>query len=54
MAVDIVGSILLVALGFAPTFAALEAAWRMGKMIGKRGEPAVAAAAAAAGARKAK
>ena len=25
-------------LGFAPTLISMEAAWRMGKMIGKRGE----------------
>jgi hypothetical protein len=29
---------MLVALGFVPTFVAMEAAWRMGKLIGKRGE----------------
>jgi hypothetical protein len=29
---------MLVALGFAPTFVAMEAAWRMGKVIGKRGQ----------------
>jgi len=29
---------MLVALGFAPTLVAMEAAWRMGKIIGKRGE----------------
>ena len=36
--VDLVNSLMLVALGFAPTFVAMEAAWRMGKIIGKRGE----------------
>ena len=38
MMVDIVNSLILVALGFAPTFIAMEAAWKMGKIIGKRGE----------------
>lgn len=33
-----IDSLVLVALGFAPTLAALELSWRMGKMIGKRGE----------------
>ena len=42
--VDLVGSILLVALGFVPTLSALEGAWRMGRMIGKRGEPVIAGA----------
>jgi hypothetical protein len=36
--VDLVNSLTLVALGFAPTFIAMEAAWKMGKIIGKRGE----------------
>jgi hypothetical protein len=36
--VDLVNSLMLVALGFAPTFVAMEAAWTMGKIIGKRGE----------------
>ena len=36
--VDLVNSLILVALGFAPTFIAMEAAWKMGKIIGKRGE----------------
>lgn len=36
--VDIVSSVLLVALGFAPTLGALEMAWRMGRAIGRRGE----------------
>jgi hypothetical protein len=36
--VDLVNSLILVALGFAPTFIAMEAAWKMGKVIGKRGE----------------
>jgi hypothetical protein len=35
--VDLVNSLMLVALGFVPTFVALETAWRMGKMVGKRG-----------------
>lgn len=34
-------AILLVALGFAPTFGALEMAWRMSRQIAKRGEPVV-------------
>jgi len=38
MMVDLVNSLMLVALGFAPTLVAMEAAWRMGKIIGKRGE----------------
>jgi hypothetical protein len=38
MMVDLINSLMLVALGFAPTFVAMEAAWRMGKLIGKRGE----------------
>ncbi len=37
MMVDFVNSLMLVALGFAPTFVAMEAAWRMGKRIGRRG-----------------
>jgi hypothetical protein len=37
MMVDLVNSLILVALGFAPTLVAMEAAWRMGKIIGKRG-----------------
>jgi hypothetical protein len=36
--VDFINSLMLIALGFAPTFVAMEAAWRMGKLIGKRGE----------------
>ena len=36
--VELVNSLILVALGFAPTFVAMEAAWRMGKVIGKRGQ----------------
>jgi len=31
-------AILYVALGFAPTLAALEMSWRMGRVIGRRGE----------------
>jgi hypothetical protein len=38
MMVDLFNSFILVALGFGPTFVAMEMAWRMGKMIGKRGE----------------
>jgi hypothetical protein len=38
MMVDLINSLMLVALGFAPTFIAMEAAWRMGKIIGKREE----------------
>jgi hypothetical protein len=38
MMVDLINSLMLVALGFVPTFVAMEAAWRMGKLIGKRGE----------------
>ena len=37
MMVDLINSLMLVALGFAPTLVAMEAAWRMGKIIGKRG-----------------
>jgi len=36
--VDIISAIMLVALGFAPTYVLMEAAWRMGRMIGRRGE----------------
>jgi hypothetical protein len=36
--VDLINSLMLIALGFAPTLVAMEAAWRMGKIIGKRGE----------------
>jgi hypothetical protein len=36
--VDLINSLTLVALGFVPTLVAMEAAWRMGKIIGKRGE----------------
>lgn len=38
MMVGLINSLLLVALGFALTFVAMEAAWRMGKIIGKQGE----------------
>jgi hypothetical protein len=38
MMVDLFNSFILVALGFGPTFVAMEMAWRMGKMISKRGE----------------
>jgi hypothetical protein len=37
MMVDLFNSLILVALGFGPTFVAMETAWRMGKIIGKRG-----------------
>jgi hypothetical protein len=33
MMVDLVNSLMLVALGYTPTFVAMEAAWRMGKII---------------------
>ena len=39
--VDFINSLMLIALGFAPTFVAMEAAWRMGKLIGKCGEKAL-------------
>lgn len=39
--VDFINSLMLIALGFAPTFVAMEAASRMGKLIGKRGEKAL-------------
>jgi hypothetical protein len=35
--IDLFSSLILVALGFGPTFVAMETAWRMGKIIGKRG-----------------
>jgi hypothetical protein len=38
MMVDLTSSLMLVVIGFVTTFGAMEAAWRMGKMIGKRGE----------------
>jgi hypothetical protein len=41
MMVDLISSIMLVTIGFVTTFSAMEAAWRMGKMIGKRGEKTV-------------
>jgi hypothetical protein len=34
-----VESVAYVAAGFVPTLVALELAWRMGKHIGKRGDP---------------
>lgn len=37
---DALEAIMYVALGFAPTLAALEIAWKMGRIIGKRGEVA--------------
>lgn len=39
--VDFINSLMLIALGFAPPFVAMEAAWRMGKLIGKRREKAL-------------
>ncbi|HEX2106330.1 MAG TPA: hypothetical protein VHF28_01240 [Nitrososphaera sp.] len=36
MMVDLINSLMLIALGFGPTFVAMETAWRMGKIIGKR------------------
>ncbi len=39
---DLINSLVLVAIGFVTTCGALEAAWRMGKMIGKRGEKTIA------------
>jgi hypothetical protein len=38
MMVDLFNSFIMVVLGFGPTFVAMEMAWRMGKIIGKRGE----------------
>ena len=38
MMVDLTSSLILVVIGFVMTFGAMEAAWRMDKMIGKRGE----------------
>jgi hypothetical protein len=35
-------AILLAALGFAPTFGALELVWRMSRQIARRGEPVIA------------
>jgi hypothetical protein len=39
--VDLINSLMLAALGFAPTFVAMEVAWRKGKIIGKRGQKTV-------------
>ncbi len=39
---DLINTLMLVALGFAPTFVAMETAWRMGKIICKRGEKTLA------------
>jgi hypothetical protein len=36
--VDIISSIMLVALGFVPTYIVMEGARRMGRMIGRRDE----------------
>lgn len=41
--VNAIEAVLYVALGFAPTLVAMEITWKMGKMIGKRGEVAPAA-----------
>ncbi|MFL6309948.1 MAG: hypothetical protein ACJ70Z_04010 [Nitrososphaera sp.] len=38
MMVDMISSFLLIALGFGPTLIAMEVAWRLGKISGKRGE----------------
>jgi hypothetical protein len=38
MTVDMINSFVLVALGFGPTLIAMEVAWKLGKMSGKRGE----------------
>ncbi len=38
MAVDMINSFILVALGFGPTLIAMEVAWKLGKMSVKRGE----------------
>ena len=40
--VDLINSLMLIAIGFIPTFGAMEAAWRMGKRIGKSSEKIVA------------
>lgn len=32
-------AILWVALGFVPAYLAMEGAWRMGRIVGRRGEP---------------
>jgi hypothetical protein len=42
--VDMISSVMLVALGFVPTYIIMEAAWRMGRMTGKRGERPLAGA----------
>ncbi len=38
--VNSIEAVVYVALGFAPTFVAMEMAWKMGMKIGKRGEVA--------------
>jgi len=38
--VDAIEAIMYVAIGFAPTLAALELAWKMGEKIGRRGKVA--------------
>lgn len=40
--VNAIEAIVYVALGFTPTFIAMEMAWKMGMKIGKRGEMAPA------------
>jgi len=42
MMIDLVTSLALIALGFVPTFGAMEAAWKMGKRIGRSSEKTVA------------
>jgi hypothetical protein len=41
MMVDLINSLMLVAIGFVMTFGAMESARRMGKMIGKRVEKTI-------------
>lgn len=38
---SIIGSVMYVALGFVPIFAALEVAWRIGAKMGKSGQKLV-------------
>jgi len=42
--VDMLSLVMLVALGFVPTYVIMEAAWRMGRMTGRRGERPLARA----------
>jgi hypothetical protein len=42
MMVDLINSVMLVAIGFVMTFGRMEVSWKMGKMIGKRGEKTIA------------